>query len=206
MRCRTFLPVFSVLVWFAFTKNAAAQIFTHEVWEQKNLFTGKVSQLYYELNVGINVRPQRHSADFVYLAFGYGKPTRTNAWRKFTPERAIPSTLTPEQQQVIKQSSTDFLHAGKIGAGWNHWFNHIFGMYTQVGWGYIFDLSKGDELPEDITSKLKETEEKRTFIYNTVPIELGMTLNLWKHCHVQVGLTYQWKEIPLLTVGLGYAF
>ena len=182
------------------------QLFSHEQWKQNNLVTVKASQLYYEVNVGVNLRQQRTTADFVYVAFGYGKPTKKNAWRKFLPEISIPEGLSQEVQQQIRQSGTDDVHAGKIGLGWNHWFNHTLGIYAQAGWGFIADLSTSSNLPEDVQLLLENENGKSTFVYNTVPVEVGLTLNLWKHYHAQAGVTYMWKEIPLLTVGLGYAF
>lgn len=183
-----------------------AQVFTHDIWNQKNLLSLKVSQLYYEANVGINVIPQRHSADFIYMAFGYGKPTKKNAWRKFIPENEIPDGLPKDLKTKLSRSSTDDLHAGMVAVGWNHWFNHIVGFYVQAGWGFIIDLSRGDDLTDEERAQLTNTKAKNTFIYNTVPVELGVTLNLWKHYNVQAGVTYMWKEIPLLTVGVGYSF
>lgn len=193
------------LVAFVFI-NTRAQVFTNDVWEQKNLFSAKVSQLYYEATVGANLFPGKRSADFVYMAFGYGAPTKKNAWRKFTPENDIPESLPKALKEKLSKSGTDDLHAGKIGVGWNHWFNHIVGFYAQTGWGFIADLSTGDDLTDSEKALLTDTKERSTFIYNTVPVELGVTLNMWTHYHVQAGVTYMWKEIPLLTVGVGYAF
>ena len=186
--------------------NTRAQVFTNDVWEQKNLFSVKVSQLYYEANIGANLFPERKSADFVYLAFGYGRPTKKNAWRKFTPKNDIPQNLPKALKEKLSNSGTDDLYAGKICVGWNHWFNHNVGCYAQTGWGFIADLSTGDDLTDEEKALLTDTKEKSTFIYNTVPVELGMTLNVLKHYHVQAGVTYMWKEIPLLTIGVGYAF
>ena len=182
------------------------QVFTCGAWEQKNAVVLKMSQLYYEANVGINMKPGRHVADFIYLSFGYGNPTRRNAWRKFLPDQDIPEGLPKTLQQKLAQSETDDLHAGKVGIGWNHWFNHVVGFYVQAGWGFIADLSTGDDLTTEEKDMLSDGGEKNTFIYNTVPVELGLTLNLWQHLNVQAGVTYMWKEIPLLTVGIGYAF
>ena len=203
MSHRILIGMFAVCLTVA---NACGQVFSHEKWEQKNLLSLKVSQLYYELNVGVNACPQRKSADFLYFAFGYGRPTKKNAWRKFLPEMDIPETLTKQQQEIFSKSGMDDLYGGKIGIGWNHWFNHLVGFYLQAGWGFITDLSTGDDLPDDIVSKLESAESKSTFIYNTVPVEAGLTLNLWKHYNVQGGVTYMWKEIPLLTIRIGYAF
>ena len=183
-----------------------AQVFTHDEWEQKNLLSLKVSQLYYEANVGINITPHRRVADFVYFAFGYGNPTKKNAWRKYIPENEIPDGLPKELKTKLSQSSTENLHAGMVAVGWNHWFNHIVGFYAQAGWGFIADLSTGDDLTDEEKALLTDAKERNTFIYNTVPMELGVTLNLWEHYNVQAGLTYMWKEIPLLTIGVGYSF
>lgn len=202
MKLRAITSALAIL----FVLNISAQVFTKDLWEQKNLISAKVSQLYYELNVGINLFPQKHSADFIYIAFGYGYPTTKNAWRKFTPENDFPEGLPKELKEKLGRSGTDGLHAGKIALGWNHWFNHVIGGYVQAGWGFIADLSTEDDLTEEERTLLASTKERNTFIYNTVPVELGVTLNLWTHYHVQVGVTYMWKEIPLLTVGIGYAF
>ena len=200
-----YILTLAIMVFAPVTKTDG-QIFSDEPWKEKNLISAKMSQLYYELNVGINIRPQRHSADFIYIAMGYGKATRKNAWRKFLPAKTIPETLSESQQALFMKSSTDNLHAGKVGIGWNHWFNHIVGIYVQANWGFVADLSSGEDLPDDVVSAIVTSESKETFIYNTVPVEAGITLNLWKHYHIQGGMTYQWKEIPLLTVGVGYAF
>ena len=203
MKKRGFVCLLAV---FLNTGGISAQIFTSDVWEQNNLLSLKMSQLFYEINVGINVNSGKRSADFLYLAFGYGNPTKKNAWRKFIPENNIPAGLPDDLQTKLNQSNTDDLHAGKVGVGWNHWFNHAVGCYAQVGWGFIADLSTGEDLTEEEKALLADAEEKSTFIYNTIPVELGMSLNLWKHYHVQAGVTYMWKEIPLLTIGVGYAF
>lgn len=186
--------------------NVSGQMLSHDIWKQKAQMSIKVSQLFYELNVGVNICPQRKSADFIYFAFGYGKPNRKNAWRKFLPEKEMPETLTKQQQELFSKSGMDDLYGGKVGIGWNHWFNHIVGFYLQAGWGFIADLSTGDDLPDDIVSQLESSESKGTFIYNTVPVEAGLTFNLWKHYQIQGGMTYMWKEIPLLTIGVGYTF
>lgn len=183
-----------------------AQVFTDDVWTQKSVVSLKVSQLYYETTIGVNLFPQKRSADFVYMAFGYGSPTKKNAWRKFMPETEILDSWPKTLKEKISDSSTDDLHAGMVSVGWNHWFNHVIGCYVQTGWGFIADLSTSDEFLDEEKALMAETKEKSTFIYNTVPVELGLTLNLWKHYTVQAGVTYMWKEIPLLTFGIGYTF
>ena len=197
---------FSVLATVMTCSCTMAQVFTHDEWGQKNLLSLKVSQLYYEANVGINIAPQKRTADFVYFAFGYGNPTKKNAWRKFIPENEIPDGLPKDLKTKLSQSSTEDLHAGKVAVGWNHWFNHIIGFYVQAGWGFIADLSTGDDLTDEEKTLLTDAKERSTFLYNTVPVEVGVTLNLWRHYNVQAGITYMWKEIPLLTVGVGYTF
>ena len=202
MKYRTVICIIAAVI----TLNTEAQVFTSEVWEQKNLVSIKVSQLYYEANIGANLFPHKHSADFVYMAFGYGRPTKKNAWRKFTPETEIPESLPKALKEKLRNSGTDNLYSGLISIGWNHWFNHVVGCYVQAGWGLIADLSTGDDLSEEEKSLLADTKEKSTFIYNTVPVEIGLTLNVWKHYNVLAGVTYMWKEIPLLTLGIGYTF
>lgn len=186
--------------------NTRAQVFTSDNWNQKNQVSVKASQLYYEATIGANLFPERRSADFVYMAFGYGKPTKKNAWRKFMPKTDILDSWPKTLKEKLSNSNTDDLHAGMVGFGWNHWFNHVVGCYAQAGWGFIADLSTDDGLTEEEKKLLADTKEKSTFIYNTVPVELGLTLNMWKHYTIQAGVTYMWKEIPLLTVGIGYAF
>lgn len=185
---------------------AAAQVFTHDVWVQKNVLSLKASQLFYEANVGINITPQKHTADFVYFSLGYGNPTKKNAWRKFIPENEIPDGLPKDLKTKLSEGTTKGLHAGMVAVGWNHWFNHIVGCYVQAGWGFIADLSTGDDLTDKEKALLSDAKERNTFIYNTVPMELGVTLNLWEHYNIETGVTYMWKEIPLLTVGVGYTF
>lgn len=197
---------FSVLATVMTCACTTAQVITNDEWEQKNLLSLKMSQLYYEANVGINIAPQKRTADFVYFAFGYGNPTKKNAWRKFIPENEIPDGLPKDLKTKLSQSSTEDLHAGKVAVGWNHWFNHIIGFYVQAGWGFIADLSTGDDLTDEEKTLLTDAKERSTFLYNTVPVEVGVTLNLWRHYNVQAGITYMWKEIPLLTVGVGYSF
>lgn len=186
--------------------SAYAQIFTNDVWEQRNVVSMKMSQLYGEVNIGVNLSPEKCSADFLYMAFGYGKPTKKNAWRKFTPENGVPNGLPKALKEKLSNSGIDDLHAGMIGIGWNHWFNHTIGCYAQTGWGFIADLSTGNDLTQEEKKQLANSGERRTFIYNTVQIEIGLTLNTWKHYDIMMGVTYMWKEIPLLTIGMGYTF
>lgn len=183
-----------------------AQIFSRNIWTEKNIISFKISQLYYESDIAINLTKEKHSADFLYVGFGYGKPTKTNAWRKFLPKRKNPDNLSPQQQEVFSNLGVNDIHAGKICLGWNHWFTHYLGLYFQTGWGFVVDLSDGSEIPDDIYNKIANVEQKNAFFYNSMPLEFGVTMNLWSHYNIQGGVTYMWKEIPLLTIGIGYAF
>lgn len=202
MKHKTIICIFAAFA----VLNAKGQVFTSDTWNQKNLASVKMSQLYYEATIGANLFPERRYADFVYMAFGYGSPTKKNAWRKFMPATEILDSWPKTLKEKLSNSSTDDLHAGMVSVGWNHWFNHVVGCYAQAGWGFIADLSTDDGLTEEEKTLLADTKDKSTFIYNTIPVELGLTLNMWKHYTIQAGVTYMWKEIPLLTVGIGYAF
>lgn len=170
--------------------------------DEGTLIVGKWSQLFYEVNVGWNVSDFEHYANFLYFGIGVGYPVNTvNAWRKFLPKQQIPSN--EDEAELFGSMNTDDVYGGKIGMGWIHYFNHSIGLYTQVSWGFLADFGS----PADKnTSATTNTNGKKTFIYNTVPIELGLCINCWKHLHLQCGATYMWKEIPLLTIGVGYAF
>lgn len=208
MKIRKNIKLFILLLGCILLSNVKthAQIFSRNIWYEKNIVSFKVSQLYYESDIAINLNKGKHCADFFYIGLGYGKPTKTNAWRKFIPPRETPENLSPQQQEVFSNLGVNDIHAGKISLGWNHWFTHYIGLYFQTGWGFVVDLSDGSEIPDDIYNKVSSMEQKNAFVYNTVPLELGVTLNLWKHYNIQGGVTYMWKEIPLLTVGVGYAF
>lgn len=170
--------------------------------DESTLIIGKWSQLFYEVNVGWNVSDFEHYANFLYFGIGVGYPVNTkNAWRKFLPKQQIPSN--EEEAELFGSMNTDDVYGGKIGIGWIHYFNHSIGFYTQVSWGFLADF--GSPADEDV-STTTSSKTKKTFIYNTVPVELGLCINCWKHLHLQCGATYMWKEIPLVTVGVGYAF
>lgn len=186
--------------------SAHSQMFDGgEDWDEDTesaLIVGKWSQLFYELNVGWNVTRSENYADFIYFGVGVGYPVNTqNAWRKFLPKQQIPSN--EEEANLFGSMNTDEVYGGKIGIGWTHYFNHAIGFYTQASWAFLADF--GSPSDED-TSSVSSSSGKKTFIYNTVPVELGLCINCWKHLHLQCGVTYMWKEIPLLTVGLGFAF
>lgn len=171
--------------------------------DESTLIVGKWSQLFYEINVGWNVVGNERHADFLYFGFGVGYPVNTkNAWRKFLPEQKIPDN--EEEAELFGSMNTDDVYGGKIGFGWIHYFNHAIGMYSQVSWGFLADF--GTPTDDDTSSSDTSSNSKKTFIYNTVPVEVGICLNCFKHLHLQCGATYMWKEIPLLTVGIGYAF
>ncbi len=197
------LLLFAILI--VAVATADAQVFTSEPWHQRNNINVRFSQLYGEVGVGINVRPEHKSADFVHLSLGYFRPTRKNAWRKFIPDVVIPQTATDDVRTQLSAMNTDGLHAGLLAAGWTHWFNHSIGIYGQVGWGFVADLSR-EYIDENTAEMQQQMEEKSTFVYNSVPIEIGLSGCFWQHVTAHIGLTYQWKEIPLLTAGLGYAF
>lgn len=189
-----------------FSTEVKAQNSSASNFERNNLVAFKMSQLYYEADIGINIIPKKKRPDFLYFGFGYGKPTRINAWRKFLPAQTIPDGLNEQQKVLFSMSSMNELYGMKLSVGWNHWFSRIFGLYIQAGWGFVADLSTENDLPDEIISKIEASSPKGTFIYNTVPTEIGITLNVWKHCHLQGGVTYMWEEIPLLTMGVGYVF
>ena len=202
MKHRTIICIFAAFA----ALTTKGQVFTSDTWSQKNLVSVKSSQLYYEATIGANLFPDRRIADFVYMTFGYGRPTKKNAWRKFMPKTEILDSWPKTLKEKLRDSSTDNLYAGMVGVGWNHWFNHVVGCYVQAGWGFVADLSTDDGLTEEERTLLADTKAKNTFVFNTVPVELGLTLNLWKHYNLQAGFTYMWKEIPLLTFGVGYVF
>ena len=194
---------FSMLLFLLISATANAQIFSNDRWKTHNIVTLKKSELFVEANLGINITPNKRTADFAYMAFGYGRPSATNPWRKFLPAATMPSGMTNDEMRQYIIDSTSRLHAFKLGAGWNHYFNHNIGFYAQAGWATIADFST--EAAEGATDEV-QTETKETFIYNTVPVELGVTACAWKRLTAQLGFTYMWKEIPLITFGVGFTF
>lgn len=187
----------------------AAKMFdADEQWEdeERTLLTAKWSQLFYEINVGFNVNRTSsvldYKADFLYLGFGVGYPVNTeNAWRKFMPSQRIPEN--EQEAELFGSMDTKSIWGGKIGLGWIHYFNHAVGFYTQVNWAFLGDFGTG----ESSSSMYEDADAtKSTFIFQTVPVEFGLCVNMWKHIHLQGGVTYMWKEIPLFTVGLGVNF
>lgn len=186
---------------------AEAQMFdADEFWDdedEKALLTAKWSQLFYEINIGFNVRDGfEYQADFVYFGFGVGYPVNTkNAWRKFMPAQKIPEN--EQEAELFGSMDTNNIWGGKIGLGWIHYFNHAIGFYTQLNWAFLGDFGTG----ASSTSMYEGADAtKSTFIYQTAPVEVGLCVNMWKHLHFQGGVTYMWKEIPLLTIGLGANF
>lgn len=201
MRISTLVCILTLLA----SASADAKVFSYGPWNQGNMVSLKMSQLYYEPSIGVNVTKDKNTADFIYFSYGYGKPTKKNAWRKFLPKNEFPDYLPKELMDKLVNKGTDGIYSGMIGIGWNHWFNHVAGFYLQSGWGFIMDLS-ADDLTEEEKELMMNTREKETFVYNTVPIGIGFTLNMWKSYNIQIGMTYMWKEIPLLTLGVGYSF
>lgn len=188
-----------------FSQSSFAQ-YGQEDWEedehQNAVITAKWSQLFYEVNVGRNARArynEDNKANFVYFAAGVGKPSQKNAWRYWLPQQETPSER-PEAGTTTILSSDD-LYAGKLGLGVTHYFNHIFGFYTQLSWAFIADLG----VPDDAVSG-NENDDKKTIIYNTLPIECGVAFNFGYHFAVQGGVTYMWKQVPYITLGLGIHF
>lgn len=104
------------------------------------------------------------------------------------------------------------LHAGMIGVGWRHFFNHIIGAHLQVGWGFVADFSSSSGNTSSMKPVIRSGDEDdsadgpQTFIYNTAPIQAGVDLCLWEQLVLQVGVTYMWKNTPTITVGAGFAF
>lgn len=181
----------------------AEKVFESSSWwkeNEKTLIIGKWSQLYYELNVGWNISgTDTNKANFLYFGLGIGAPVNTkNAWRKFLPEQKIPDN--EQEAEIFGKMDTKDVYGGKLGFGWIHYFNHVIGIYSQLSWGFLADFGTPDDTSTSMSS------EKKTFIYNTAPLELGVCLNMWKHLHLQGGVTYMWKEIPLLTIGIGANF
>lgn len=172
-------------------------------WEddERTIAIGKWSQLFYELNVGFNIHRDWEKADFLYFGLGVGYPVNTeNAWRKFLPQQKIPDN--EQDAEMFGSMDTKDVYGGKLGLGWIHYFNHSVGIYSQLSWGFLADFGS----PDDDTTTSTDSSSKKTFIYNTVPVEVGVCFNMWKHLHVQGGVTYMWKEIPLLTIGIGANF
>lgn len=197
--------IFVLCCIFSMTQNLThAQMFEASAdWEdgEKTIAIGKWSQLFYELNVGFSVKQDWEKADFLYFGLGVGYPVNTeNAWRKFLPQQKIPDN--EQEAELFGSMDTKDVYGGKLGMGWIHYFNHAVGMYTQLSWGFLADFGS----PDDDTSTSTDSSSKKTFIYNTVPVEVGICFNMWKHLHVQGGVTYMWKEIPLLTIGIGANF
>ena len=218
-----------------FFSKADAQIFSDSSWDQKTVIMGKYSPLFYEPNVGANVSPDNYSADFIYFGIGYGKPSSSNEWRKFLSQQQQAETPPQQPSQPTQPSgpssgndgntlqqpsqpsapsapegSMSGLHSGMIALGWQHFFNHIIGFHVQAGWGFIADFGSGDEnsskMQSNSSSSDKEEGGKKTFIYNGVPTQVGIDINLWENLTLQVGATYMWKESPYITVGIGVTF
>lgn len=206
MKMLTHVRLYCIIAFFSlfFCNEACAQFWRGgDRWDDDHrvLLMGKWSQLFYELNVGYNVSKYEYYANFLYLALGVGYPVNTdNAWRKFLPSQTIPDN--EEQAELYGSMDTDDVYGGKVGIGFIHYFNHSIGFYTQASWGFLADFGS----PSDDSSESTTDSEKETFIYNTVPVELGICINVLGCLHMQGGITYMWKEIPLLTVGVGVIF
>lgn len=107
-------------------------------------------------------------------------------------------------------ASMSGLHAGQIALGWQHFFNHWIGFHVQAGWGFVADLGSDEDKQDNNTPNSsgdnEEQQDKKTFVYNGVPTQVGIDFNLWQHLVLQVGAIYMWKERPYLTLGLGATF
>lgn len=204
MKRQTFTFVIA-LIMSLLSYSAEAQIFDGGAkWrsDEKTLITAKWSQLYYELNMGWNVSGYKSYANFIYFGIGVGYPVnKKNAWCEFLPKQKAPSNEA--EAELLGAMSTDDVYGGKLGIGWIHYFNHAIGFYTQLSWGFLADFGSPSD---DGSSTSSDSNSKNTFIYNTIPIEVGICVNCLKHLNLQGGVTYMWKEIPIATVGIGYNF
>lgn len=184
---------------------------SYRTWtNQHTLIMCKWSQLFYELNIGITGSTRR-SANFCYFSAGYGKPNTENAWRKFLPASQQAAPTSKDEMLAKQDDNTKGLHAGTIGVGWQHFFTHWIGFHVQAGWSFIADLGGGNSSSSVTTSSStssddSSSDDKSTFIYNSAPIQAGLEFCLWRHLELQGGVTYMWKEIPILTVGVGVVF
>lgn len=99
------------------------------------------------------------------------------------------------------------LHGGQLSIGWQHYFNHSFGFHLQAGWGFVADFGS-DEAPQptSTSSNNSKDEVKSMYIYNGVPVQAGIDLSLWENLIIGVGATYMWKDLPVVTVGIGITF
>lgn len=234
--------------------TAEAQVFSQYKWEQNTLISAKWSPLFYEINIGANVKSGRKSADFIYFSVGYGKPTTKNQWKHYLDTPMAPTQPTaqeqpsqpsqpsnpgqsgnnstqssqpgqptqpsqPEQptqpsqpeQPTGQEPSMDGIHAGTVGIGWHHFFNHVIGAHVQVGWGWVADFSGSGHTSNQDTTNMSDFQTPsddgpKTFIYNTAPIQIGIEVCLWEQLVIQAGITYMWKNTPVVTVGAGFAF
>lgn len=182
-----------------------AQENSREKWDSKNIVALKASELYVEANIGVKVSKSNERADFLYICLGYGKPSRTNTWTRFLPSVPTTEDMSPSELEALRSLNTNSVHAGMIGLGWNHWFNHTFGCYASVGWGFMADFSSDPESIRLLMAKAGK-QDKSLFIYNTAPVEAGITLNVLKQWTLSGGVTYMWKEVPTFTLGIGYIF
>ena len=175
-------------------------------WDShKCIIVGKWSQLFYEVNVGMPVSKDE-SATFLYFSLGYGKPSTKNAWRKFLPDSKQAAPTSKEEMMQKEDDTTKGLHAGTIGLGVGHYFNNWIGFHAQLGWGFIADLGGGNSSSNSSSGSGQNDTDKSTFIYNSIPLQVGVDFCLWHNLILQGGVTYMWKEIPIITLGLGVTF
>lgn len=173
----------------------------NNVGEKQNLWSLRISQLYTEISVG--TLPFNGNT-YLSLGMAYGKPTRKNAWRKFIPQFVSSEDMSEGAKDVLQNMSTKDLYAGMISVGVCHEFFNRVSLYGQIGWGFVVDFSAATAEEKEVLDT--DNSGKNIFVYNTAPVELGVGINVWKGFVVQGGVTYLWKEIPLLTLGVGYVF
>ena len=196
---------FLIIIACLHVSTSKAQENSREEWNSRNIVALKASELYAEANIGVKVNKSKERADFLYISLGYGKPSRTNPWKNFLPTIPMTEDMSPSELEVLRNLNTNSVHAGMIGLGWNHWFNHTFGCYASVGWGFMADFSSDPESIRLLMAKVGK-QDKSLFIYNTAPVEAGITLNVLKQWTLSGGVTYMWKEVPTFTFGIGYIF
>ena len=95
----------------------------------------------------------------------------------------------------------------ELNVGWNitkdNYTNKADFLYFGLGVGFpTLENAWRKFLP---AQKIPDNEDEAE-LFGSMDTKDGLCFNLWKHLHVQGGVTYMWKEIPLLTVGIGANF
>jgi hypothetical protein len=78
----------------------------------------------------------------------------------------------------------------------------VVGFHEKTGDPILFAPGGGKWMAK--ASKCEPTKD--TFVYNTVPVQVGLDVSLWNNLIVSVGATYMWKEKPMVTLGIGVTF